>query len=174
MHRGLIALTLMFLFVFRAHAGVTTSLPYSQFLPLVGTEAPTPAQEVVDRINAYRAAHTDCGPLSVNSRLAEAARLHAIDMMQHDFFGHTGSDGSTVGRRLTRQGYSWSTAAENIAGGYSTAQAAVDGWLNSPGHLANIRNCNLTETGVGALYEPADSGSQRWEYYWVQDFARPQ
>jgi uncharacterized protein YkwD len=48
-------------------------------------------------------------------------------------------------------GIGFSGAAENIAWGYPTAEAVLTGWLNSPGHKANIENCNLTGHGVGLV-----------------------
>jgi uncharacterized protein YkwD len=146
------------------------------------TRTPTPtqpagqssAEQVVALINQYRAANTSCGPLTLNAKITQAAQLHAVDMLENDFFDHTGSDGAPLGVRLDRQDYNWSTAAENIAAGYTTAQEAVNGWLTSSGHLANIENCTFTETGVGYVFDPNDGGAEDWQHYWVQDFARPQ
>jgi hypothetical protein len=55
--------------------------------------------------------------------------------------------------------------AENIAGGYATAGQVVDGWLNSPGHRANILSDSVWEIGVGYY-----STSTGFRDYWVQDF----
>lgn len=159
----------------------TASVPgaYQSLLPLViggglpATAGITPeAQTILDQTNAARAA-AGCAALTLNAKLSSAAQGHAIDMVQNDFFAHVGSDGATVGTRMTRQGYSWSRAGENIAAGYTDATSAMDGWLNSPGHRANILNCAYRELGVGYLYESQDGGSQRWQHYWVQVFATP-
>ncbi len=40
-------------------------------------------------------------------------------------------------------------AGENIAAGYQTPSAVLEGWLGSPGHRANIENCGFTHHGVG-------------------------
>ena len=50
-------------------------------------------------------------------------------------------------------------AAENIAMNGGGAEATVRGWINSPGHRANIENCALTHTGVGVAGD-----------YWTQVF----
>ena len=46
-------------------------------------------------------------------------------------------------------GITYRTAGENIAMGYATPQAVVNGWMNSPGHRANILNASFTRIGVG-------------------------
>ncbi|KAJ2795637.1 hypothetical protein H4S07_006431 [Coemansia furcata] len=56
-----------------------------------------------------------------------------------------------VGDRLTANGISWSTAAENVAAGMQTAAEAQDAWEHSPGHLANMVNPSLTYVGVGQV-----------------------
>ncbi|MCS6912143.1 MAG: CAP domain-containing protein [Myxococcales bacterium] len=143
-----------------------------EFLP----QSSTAAQEVVRLVNQARAAARTCGsrgtfpaapPLAVDVRLTRAAQLHSQDMAQRNFFGHTGSDGSRPGDRITRQGYAWSAAGENIAAGYRTPQAVVDAWLASAGHCANIMSRTFTQTGVGV----ATGG--RYGIYWTQVFARP-
>jgi uncharacterized protein YkwD len=150
------------------------SLPF-----IIGGNSPSVAgaspemQSVLGLTNAARIA-AGCSPLTLNAKLTAAAQGHALDMVQNDFFAHVGSDGATVGTRMTRQGYVWSRAGENIAAGYTDAQSVMDGWMNSSGHRANILNCAYRELGVGYVYEPTDGGSQRWRYYWVQVFGTSQ
>ena len=57
-----------------------------------------------DSLNAFRA---DRGrsALRYSTELEKTAQIHADDMVRNDFFSHTGSDGSGVGVRLTRNGY---------------------------------------------------------------------
>jgi len=54
-------------------------------------------------------------PVGIDMRLIGAARRHSDDMAANDFVSHTGSDGSTVGLRVTAQGYSWSWIGWTIA-----------------------------------------------------------
>lgn len=143
------------------------------YLPLVLNQKLGPeAQAVVDLINEERVS-AGCDPLQVNSKLVAAAQGHSEDMALNDFFSHTGSNGSTVGQRLAAQGYSYSAVAENIAAGYTTAEAVVNGWMNSSDHRDNILNCNLEETGVGYYFLANDTGNQNWHHYWTQVFASP-
>ncbi|MBO3740117.1 CAP domain-containing protein, partial [Actinoplanes flavus] len=55
-------------------------------------------------------------------------------------------------------------SSENIAYGYRTATDVVTGWMNSPGHRANILNCKSKTVGVGVAY--ATDGTP----YYTQDF----
>lgn len=144
------------------------------------TPSPTPAptqptdfaSEILRLVNDARRTGYTCGSrgtfaatgaLTLQSRLTNAAQGHADDMNTHGYFSHTGRDGSNVGSRVTREGYSWSRVGENIAYGYPDADAVMTGWLKSDGHCANLMNPNYTHLGVGK------GGS-----YWVQVFARPQ
>ena len=87
--------------------------------------------------------------LQKNSLLMSAAEKHLQDMISNDFFSHTGSDGSTPRSRILNEGYpSSSTTAENLAKGYTTAQGAVAGWMNSQPHYENIVNGDFVETGI--------------------------
>ncbi len=83
-------------------------------------------------------------------------------MHDHNVMSHTGSDGSDLRARADRQGYDWSNLGENVAWGYTSPQSVVAGWLNSPGHCANIMNPTFTELGVGL------QGT-----FWTQLFGRP-
>jgi uncharacterized protein YkwD len=117
---------------------------------------------VVTLTNSERAA-AGCGPVKVNAKLAGAARLHSQDQAEHDNMSHTGSDGSSPWERSERAGYD-NAIGENVAAGYRTAEAVMDGWMNSDGHRANILNCDARAIGVGLAY--ADNGTP----YWTQMF----
>ncbi|BAU87675.1 allergen V5/tpx-1 family protein [Streptomyces laurentii] len=83
-------------------------------------------------------------------------------MAARDFFDHTNPDGDGPGERVTATGYQWSTYGENIAKGQATAAEVMEGWMNSPGHRANILNCDFREIGIGLH----TSGGP----YWTQVF----
>jgi uncharacterized protein YkwD len=106
-------------------------------------------------------------PLTLDLRLREAARSHSYDMAANNFFSHTGSDGSTPGDRASRSGYTGGSWGENIAAGRSSAQAAIDGWMQSTsGHCENIMNSRYRLIGVGYAF----SSSSAYQHYWTQDF----
>jgi len=143
------------------------------YLPVVSNWIFGPeAQQVVDFVNAERAS-AGCDPLVVSPQLVSAAQGHGEDMAFNDFFSHTSSDGRSPWDRIRETGYSFSSAAENIAAGYSSANSAVAAWMNSSGHRANILNCRLKETGVGYYYLQNDTGQVNYRTYWTQTFANP-
>jgi uncharacterized protein YkwD len=115
--------------------------------------------QVVTLTNAQRTQH-GCGALRTDAKLTAAAQQHSEDMAARDYFDHNTPEGRTPWDRIEAQGYP-QPSAENIAMGYPTAQAVVEGWMNSPGHAANILNCDSHAIGVG--YDPAGN-------YWTQDF----
>lgn len=126
---------------------------------------------VFDLINEERQAQ-GLAPFTTDNKLSSAARVHATDMACNDFFSHTGSDGSSVGDRVSAQGYSWSRVGENIyagSGSYGSPRSAVEAWMDSPGHRANILDPGFTQIGVGYVYY-ADS---TYRNYYVTVFAAP-
>jgi uncharacterized protein YkwD len=133
--------------------------------------------ELLVAVNKARSVARTCGTtnypavpaLTEASKLDTSAQAHATDMVTKNFFSHTGSDGSQPWDRMTRAGYKWSAAGENIAAGNSTVAATMDQWLKSPGHCANIMGKNFTQIGFGYNYSPAAT----YKYYWVQNFAKP-
>ncbi|MBB2913885.1 uncharacterized protein YkwD [Streptosporangium becharense] len=133
------------------------------------TAAPAPgsstANEVVRLTNAERQ-KAGCGPLTHDPKLRSAAQGHSADMAAGDYFDHTSRDGRTMTDRIKASGFSPMRAwAENIAMGQRTPTEVVRGWMNSPGHRANILNCAYTHIGVGVADSPRG-------IYWTQDFAR--
>jgi len=122
--------------------------------------------EVVDRTNAERARH-GLRALTVDRRLAAAAHAHSADMVQRGFFAHESPDGRQVWDRAVAAGYAYRKVAENIAAGQRSAEEVVRGWMESPGHRANILDGDLTQIGVGR----AEGGS--YGVYWTQVFGTP-
>lgn len=119
-----------------------------------------PTDRVLVLVNAERA-KAGCAPLTENAKLTKAAQDHSQDMADHQNMSHTGSDGSSMSDRLSRVGYAYRSAGENVAAGYTSPESVMDGWMNSAGHKANILNCGFKEIGIG-LAQPG--------YYWTQDF----
>jgi uncharacterized protein YkwD len=135
------------------------------------------AREVLTLVNEARATARRCGqkryasttPLRLNSVLNKVAQLHADDMAQHRLMQHAGSDGSTPAQRISRQGYRWKAVGENVAAGAGNAAEVVAGWLDSPGHCANIMNPMFTEMGAAYAVNKRDE----YAVYWTQNFATP-
>ena len=136
--------------------------------------------EALALVNAYRAAGAQCGDrgsfpaasaLAWNPALTRASLAHSEDMVAHNFFSHTGSNGSDIGQRATAAGYAWSFVGENIAAGYASINTVVGGWMASPGHCANIMNANFNDIGLACV---AGTAGNTYSNYWTMDLGRPQ
>ena len=127
------------------------------------------AAEVLDLANAERA-KAGCGPLTLNSKLNTSAQLHSTDMATNNYFSHESQDGRSPFDRIKAAGYSFGAAAENIAAGGTTAAGAMDQWMNSAGHKANILNCTYVDLGVGYA---KGGGNADYAGYWTQNFGKP-
>ncbi|PZM94839.1 MAG: hypothetical protein DIU79_08820, partial [Actinobacteria bacterium] len=122
------------------------------------------AAQVIALVNQERAA-AGCPAVTAQPQLTEAARRHSEDQAARGTLSHTGSDGSTPWERAERLGYQ-GAIGENVAAGYRTAEAVMAGWMDSPGHRANILNCQARAIGVGVA--AAADGT----LYWTQMFGR--
>lgn len=103
--------------------------------------------EFTGLINAFRAKH-GLGPLRHDARLALASERYACDMAEAEHFSHTGADGSTPSTRAQGAGFRGCALGENIAMGYADVAAVMQGWIDSPGHNANMRG-DFTLFGIG-------------------------
>ncbi len=141
------------------------------------TEAAATNQRALELVNEARSRKRHCGnkvyravgALKLVPALNKAALRHAQDMARHSFLGHEGHDGSRPAERITSAGYSWRLVGENVAAGSATAEQAVEDWLKSPGHCANLMSRDFTETGIAFVVNPASTAG----IYWTQVFAAP-
>ncbi|MTE21187.1 CAP domain-containing protein [Streptomyces sp. TRM43335] len=126
------------------------------------TDAEAAAEAEVLRLVNLERAEAGCRPLTADPELAELAGRFSRDMAARGFFSHTGPDGDTPWDRAEAAGID-NLAAENIARGQANAQSVMDAWMDSPGHRANILNCDYRTLGVGAHF--AEGGP-----WWTQNF----
>ncbi|MFF8654391.1 CAP domain-containing protein [Streptomyces huasconensis] len=148
------------------------STPSPSRTPVQKPEAPTasartPSGEsaaeaaVLTLVNAERAV-VGCRPVTADSGLAALAGRFSADMAERDFFAHTDPDGATPWDRAEKAGIA-GLGGENIARGQADARAVMAAWMSSPGHRANILNCDYKTMGVGAHFAPGGP-------WWTQDF----
>ncbi|OSP42583.1 stress protein, partial [Streptomyces sp. 13-12-16] len=119
--------------------------------------------EVIELTNRERA-RAGLPPLSHDPLLTAAAQAHSADMVARDFYSHTAPDGGRPWDRAAAAGSARRTIGENIACGQRSAAEVVQGWMNSPGHRANILKAGFTHIGVGF------AGGGRAGTYWTQLF----
>lgn len=121
-------------------------------------------QKVVDLTNQER---TKAGlkPLKAdNSTLSKMARAKSQDMADKNYFDHQSPTYGSPFDMMKKYGITYKSAGENIAAGQKTPEEVVNGWMNSPGHRANILNASFTTIGVGYV-KGGSYGS-----YWTQEF----
>ena len=114
-----------------------------------GSSLTADEKEVFDLINAKR---TAAGPsaLKVDAELQNVARAKAEDMVKNNYFSHTSATYGSPFDMMKSFGVSYKTAGENIAGNSSNT-GAVNAWMNSEGHKANILNSSFNYTGVAVV-----------------------
>lgn len=107
--------------------------------------------------NQVRAEH-GLPTLRENKRLRKAAVGHSKDMVSDGFFEHTTPEGVTMVDRILRAKYvredqGWALG-ENLAwgtGSLGTPRGAVDSWMESPGHRANLLKRSFRDVGIGIV-----------------------
>lgn len=132
--------------------------------------------EIVQRVNAFRAAGAVCGSttyapaaaLNWNSKLLQAATGHSNDMATNNYFSHTSLDGRTFTQRVLAAGYSYSAAGENIAAGQTSVQDVMTAWINSPGHCQNMMNTTFQDIAVACVRNDAST----YRLYWTMNLGR--
>ncbi len=140
--------------------------------PCAYTPNPDFINQTLALINSQRAAY-GLPALTLNAQLTAAAQGHAADMACNSFLSHVGSNGSSVGARVSAAGYSASVALENIYaqppqyGG--NPESAVQWWMSDLIHKNTILHNKVVEIGVGYAYF-ADS---QLDGYWSVVFAAP-
>lgn len=126
-------------------------------------------KQIFEAVNGVRV-RRGLKPLRWDEKLAAMAREHAINMAGRRFFSHKDPVLGDLDPRLVRHEIKARAAGENLfmAQGYDEpVPAAIENWMNSPGHRKHILDGAYTLTGVGAAYS-ADGN-----LYFVQEFALP-
>ncbi len=145
--------------------------PLPPAAPFSESEAPSLErleEAVLKEVNRVRQEH-GLAPLAYDTRLARLAREHSRAMHEYEFFDHVDPQGRDVAARARAAGIEYRRIGENIAfneGITYPIAAAVEGWLASPGHRANILNAHFQRTGVGIWRE-------NQSYYFTQIFLTP-
>jgi uncharacterized protein YkwD len=103
-----------------------------------------------------------------NEKLAQVARSYSRRMADQNFFSHTSPAGDTMVQRVHSANIFYLALGENLFMGTNIPQpvpAAVQGWMNSPGHRENILRSEYRETGIG-VWRKGNT------YYFTQLFMR--
>ena len=157
--------------VMRALRILLGTLVLAALIPAAGSATPRGAQvslsplesDVLVDINAFRRAH-HLQPLRLNVSLNAAAREHTQQMAADGYFAHTSADGSAFWRRIQSfypsSTWAYWSVGENLLWSSPdvTPQRALDLWLASPEHRANLMSPRWREIGVAAVHMTAAPG----------------
>lgn len=133
-------------------------------------EVPGLRDAILQQVNAVRARGYNCGGqvfgpadgVRWNEQLASAAALHSTEMAENNYFSHRSLSGTRVSQRAQAQGYKWRAVAENIAGGDSTVQGVMQGWLQSPSHCQAILEPAFAELAVACMARAGTTYGTYW------------
>jgi uncharacterized protein YkwD len=151
-----LAITAFGLWVVASPAGATSQRPASVLSSL--------EQGVLADINTLRKEH-GLAPLHISSRLSAAARQHSAEMAARGYFSHDSANGSSFDRRIARYypmgGNRYWSVGENLL--WSSPDVSPSGalqlWMNSPEHRANILAPRWREIGVAAVHLSSAPGT---------------
>jgi uncharacterized protein YkwD len=131
-----------------------TPTPIAADIP--GPDTVSLPQQVVDATNAQRE-QQGLSPLVPDEQLSTVAQAHAQDMVNRDYFDHVTPEGKTLRNRLSEQGLALNWVGENIQRNTEpaerTVQSAIDWFMTSPPHRANILHPQFSHIGVGVVEE---------------------
>ena len=123
--------------------------------------------DLLSQVNRFRASR-GLSTLVISDPLTLAAKWMATDMSVNDYFAHTSLDGRSPTQRMADAGYpaftTWS--GEDLAAGYTSAAQVLQGWIDSPAHLAVLTNPAYRAIGIGRSY----SSASQYGWYWDADF----
>ncbi len=102
--------------------------------------------DLLDQTNQQRVAN-GLSPLRMDARLNQSATLKAGNMFAENYWAHVSPSGIQPWYWFTQAGYNYTYAGENLAKDFDTTAGTVQGWMNSPGHRANILNPHYTDVG---------------------------
>lgn len=123
-------------------------------------------KKLFDLVNEYRLKN-NLTPFKPSVGLTKVAEWMGKDMAANNYMSHTDSLGRDPFKRMDDLGYNvkaW--RGENVAAGYETAEATLEGWKNSPGHNANLLRPEFTMMGLGRAYK----ANTTYGWYWAQEF----
>jgi uncharacterized protein YkwD len=118
---------------------------------------------LLGKINALRAGR-GLARLRLNERLGAAALEHSRQMARRGFFSHRSADGSSFATRVRRYygpaGYEYWSIGENLIWSSSAIApaAAVESWMQSPGHRTVLLDAHWRELGISAVHVDSAPG----------------
>lgn len=128
-------------------------------------EIPPESAAMLAAVNKFRS-DNGVGALVWCSALANSALGHSVDMANRQFFEHVNPDGDDPFARMLAAGYG-ENGGENIAVGYNSVSLVMEGWIDSPGHRANLLQPGFVDFGEGHV---TGDYMRSPAIYWTQNF----
>lgn len=114
------------------------------------TNATVTVDELVVLANTERTT-TGLPPLARNALLDAAATHKANDMLEQEYFSHTGPSGERAWTWMKKSGYAYTEAGENLAMDFTDSQDIVSAWMGSASHRKNILGSLFEDVGMAAV-----------------------
>lgn len=123
-----------------------------------GNTNPTEVSLTADELETFNLINQErnkngLASLKIDSEVQRVARIKAQDLVDNNYFAHESPTYGTPFNMLKNFGISYKSAGENLAGNSSNS-GAVNAWMNSSGHRANILNSSYNYTGLAVVSSP--------------------
>lgn len=129
------------------------------------TASVTSQEQIAGNLLNLDRSHYNLPELPIDPALSRIARLKSEDMRDNQYFAHRSPTYGDVRSMLTRLGYAYTAAGENIAH-HATLEKAQAALISSPGHRRNILSKGYTKVGIGVALD------QNGYVYLTQIFCR--
>jgi uncharacterized protein YkwD len=108
------------------------------------------AENVIRLMNEERA-QAALPPLQLDSKLTLAADDRMQHMEEESYWNHESPEGLSPFTWVREREYEYLTVGENLATGFETAKVLMEGWMESPGHRANIMSPDFQDCGIAVI-----------------------
>ncbi|WP_062513316.1 CAP-associated domain-containing protein [Halobacillus sp. KGW1] len=126
------------------------ALPAAEYLDREEWEAVQEGEKAqIFALTNYIRKREGADELKEHKEAGAVAYRHSEDMARSDYFSHHSPDGKGLKERL--EGISYTRAGENLAARYVDPTAALNGWMNSPGHRKALLDTEFTHVGIGVF-----------------------
>ncbi|HSH18152.1 MAG TPA: CAP domain-containing protein [Candidatus Saccharimonadales bacterium] len=128
--------------------GLAVNVFWSQRTSVLSASTSLTATQLLQATNQQRTRGNQDG-LAMNAKLSAAAQTKANDMAARGYWSHDTPGGERPWAFITRSGYEYYSAGENLAYGFTNAESAVAGWMSSSSHRATLLHADYRDVGFG-------------------------
>ena len=114
---------------------------------ILGYATDITVEKILQLVNLERQ-KANLEPLVLSPNLSEAAQDKGVDMFAKNYWAHISPTGTTPWEFITKSGYNYIYAGENLAKSFDKSEDVITAWMKSPTHRANILKPEYTEIGL--------------------------